>query len=222
ADNAFSALSRGYARALERALKWPWLVLGAGVVVLGAAGYTATLIKQEFVPSQDQSRLAVRLSAVVGSSLDETNALAQRAEKYLESQPEVASVMANVSPGGGNMSVTLVPPNQRKMTQSQLAAVWRKELGSYPRLSASVQDLSQQGFAGQRGWPVEFSVRGSDWATLVALSKKLKNEAAASGLIVDIESDYALGAPELVVTPDRARAADVGVSVQDIASSVSS
>jgi hydrophobe/amphiphile efflux-1 (HAE1) family protein len=222
ADDAFAALSRGYSRALGRALRWPWLVLGAGVVVLGAAAYTATLIKQEFVPSQDQSRLAVRLSAVVGSSLDETDSLVRRAEKYLESQPEVAGVMASVSPGGGNFQVTLVPPNQRKMTQSQLSAAWRKELSSYPGLRASVQDLSQQGFAGQRGWPVEFSVRGNDWDTLVALSKKLKNDAAASGLIVDIESDYALGAPELVVTPDRARAADVGVSVQDIANAVSS
>jgi multidrug efflux pump len=222
ADNGFAALSRGYARALGRALKWPWVVLCAGVVVLGAAGYTVTLIKQEFVPSQDQSRLAVRLSTVVGAGLGETDALARRAENYLESQPEVASVMANISPGGGQMSVTLVPPNERKMTQSQLAAVWRKQLGSYPGLRASVQDLSQQGFAGQRGWPVEFSVRGSDWDTLVGLSKKLKDQAAASGLIVDIESDYALGAPELVITPDRARAADVGVSVQDIATSVSS
>src|SRR4029077_18372445 len=124
--------------------------------------------------------------------------------------------------GSASLQVTLVPPNKRAKTQGELSAAWRKELSTYPGLRASVQDLSQQGFAGQRGWPVEFSVRGSDWDTLVALSKKLKDAAAASGLIVDIESDYALGAPELVVTPDRARAADVGVSVQDIASSVSS
>jgi multidrug efflux pump subunit AcrB len=222
ADNAFAGLSRGYARTLDGALRWPWLVLGAGVIVLGVAGYAVTLIKQEFVPSQDQSRLSVRLSTVVGSSLDETDSLARRAEKYLESRPEVAGVVTNVSAGGGNMQVTLVPPNQRTMTQSQLSAVWRKDLSTYPGLRASVQDLSQQGFAGQRGWPVEFSVRGSDWDTLVTLSKKLKSEAAGSGLIVDIESDYALGAPELVITPDRARAADVGVFVQDIAASVSS
>jgi multidrug efflux pump subunit AcrB len=37
-----------------------------------------------------------------------------------------------------------------------------------------------------------------------------------------VDSDYQLGAPELVVQPDRARASDVGVNVSDIASSVSS
>jgi multidrug efflux pump len=222
ADRMFSALSRGYAAALERALRFPWLVLATAVAVLAFAGYTATLIKQEFVPSQDQSRLSVRLSTVVGANLAETDALVRRAEKYLEGQPEVVDVMTNVSAGGGNLQVTLIPPNQRKRTQSDLSGAWRKELNSYPGLRASVQDLSQQGFAGQRGWPVEFSVRGSDWDTLVGLSKKLKETAMTSGLIVDIESDYALGAPELVLAPDRARASDVGVTVQDIATIVSS
>ncbi len=107
------------------------------------------------------------------------------------------------------------------MGQSDLAAKWRKAM-NYPGLRVSVQDLSQQGFAGSKGWPVQFSVEGSDWDTLVALSKKLKDETQASGLVTDIESDYALGAPELVVTPDRARASDVGVTVSDIATTVSS
>ncbi len=84
-----------------------------------------------------------------------------------------------------------------------------------------MQDLSQQGFGGSKGYPVEFSVRGSDWTTLVALASKLQGEAAASGLVTDVSSDYQLGTPELLVTPDRARATDLGVSVQDIANTVS-
>ena len=222
ADRGFEALSRAYSWALERSLRRPWLVLCTGVAILGAAGYTATLLKQEFVPSQDQSRLAVRLSTVVGANLAESDALVRKAEQYLTSQPEVVDVITNVSPGGGNLQVTLVPPNERSKTQSDLSAIWRKQLNTYPGLRGSVQDLSQQGFAGQRGWPVEFSVRGSDWDTLVSLSKRLKDQAAASGLVVDLESDYALGAPELVIAPDRGRATDLGVSVQDIATTVSS
>jgi len=222
ADRGFDSLSRAYAWALARSLRAPWLVLVAAFTVLALAGYVATFIKQEFVPSQDQSRLSVRLSAVVGASLDETDKLVRRAEEYLIKQPEVVDVMANVNAGGGNFFVTLVPPSERKSTQAELAAVWRKEMGTEPGLRVSVQDLSQQGFAGSRGWPVQFSVRGSDWDTLVALSKRLKELTAASGLVTDIESDYALGAPELVIAPDRARASDVGVTVQDIATTVSS
>ena len=222
ADRGFAALARGYTWALERSLRRPWLVLSMGAAVLAVAGYAATLIKQEFVPSQDQSRLSVRLSTAVGSDLSETDALVRRGETFLEGRPEVANVMANVSASGGNFYLTLVPPNERKLNQSDFSAAIRKELNSYPGLRASVQDLSQQGFAGQKGFPVEFSVRGSDWDTLVALSQKLKAQAQSSGLITDIESDYALGSPELVIAPDRDRATDVGVSVSDIATTVSS
>ncbi len=85
-----------------------------------------------------------------------------------------------------------------------------------------MQDLSQQGFGVSKGYPVEFSVRGPDWDKLVALAMKVKGELASSGFATDVDSDYQLGAPELVVKPDRARATDVGVSVSDIASTVSS
>jgi multidrug efflux pump subunit AcrB len=55
----------------------------------------------------------------------------------------------------------------------------------------------------------------------VTLAMQLKAKAAASGLVTDVDSDYQLGAPELVITPDRSRATDVGVSIGDIANTVS-
>ncbi len=174
------------------------------------------------MPSQDQSRLSVRLTTAVGATLDETDAYVRRAEKFLQTRPEVATVLSSVSPGSASLSVTMVPPGERKLTQSQFSAVMRKEFSSYPGLRAAVQDLSQQGFGGSKGFPVEFSVRGSDWDTLVALATKMKSEVESSGLITDVNSDYQLGAPELVVTPDRARATDLGVSIDDIANTVSS
>jgi hydrophobe/amphiphile efflux-1 (HAE1) family protein len=225
ADRGFEALSRGYAWALERSLRAPWLVLAMGVLVLLSAAYTSTKIRQEFVPSQDQSRLSVRLTTAVGANLAATDALVRRAENFLVSRPEVIDVVANVGGGATNtasLSVTLVAPNKRALTQSQFSAVIRNELNSYPGLKAAVQDLSQQGFGGAKGYPVEFSVRGSDWDTLVREAMRLKAEVAASGFVTDVDSDYQLGAPELVVQPDRARASDVGVSVSDIANTVSS
>ncbi|RKH54864.1 efflux RND transporter permease subunit, partial [Corallococcus llansteffanensis] len=119
----------------------------------------------------------------------------------------------------GNMNLTLVPQDQR-MSQAEFAQVIRKELNSYPGLRAVVQDLSQAGFTAQRGFPVEFSVRGSDWDKLVEASQSLKDQLQASGKVVDLDTDYQLGQPELRITPDRARAADVGVPIQAVASTV--
>jgi len=224
ADRAFERLGRAYAWALERALRRPRLVLVGGALVLAAAGLGATRIKQEFVPSQDQSRLVVKLTTTVGADLAETDRYARRAEEWLAKQPEVAGVLANVGGGATNtasLSVTLVPPSQRTRSQAEIASAMRKQLSTQPGVRVAVQDLSQQGFAGQRGLPIQFSVRGSDWDQLVALSKKLRQQLTESGLAVDVDSDYQVGSPSLVVTPDRARAADVGVNISDLAGTVS-
>jgi multidrug efflux pump subunit AcrB len=221
ADRGFEGLSRAYGWGLERSLRYPSVVLALGAAVMIVAGFAATKIPQEFVPSQDQSRLSVRLTTSVACRFEPTDALVRRAEKFLIGRPEVVDVMANVSGNSGNLYVTMVDPKERKLTQSQFGAVMRSEFNSYPGLRAAVQDLSQQGFGGSKGYPLEFSVRGSDWNTLVSLATKLQARLNESGLAADVNSDYQLGAPELVVEPDRARATDIGVSIQDIAQTVS-
>ncbi len=219
-DKQFERLSHGYGRALSGAMRWPLTVVLGGVAVMVVAYFLATHIKQEFVPSQDQSRLGVKLTTAVGADLDETDQLTQQAEAILAKHPEVERVLTTVSVGSSNLSLTLVDPGKRKLSQSDFSTVIRKELSQIPGLRTSVQDLSQQGFAGARGYPFEISVRGDDWNTLVAFGTKVRQELTASGLVVDLDSDYQLGAPELAVAPDRARATDVNVNVTDIASTV--
>lgn len=220
-DRGFSALSRGYGVILRRVLERPWLVIAVGVGVLAVSGIAVTQVKQELVPSQDQSRLAVRLTTMVGASLDETDALVREAENILAKRPEISDILTSVSSGSGQLSVTLVPPDERNLSQADFGAQIRREL-AMPGVRVSVQDLSQQGFSGQGGYPVDFSVRGADWNTLVSLAAKLQTEASKSGLIADLNTDYQMGAPELVIAPDRDRASDVGVTMQDIATTVAS
>ncbi|NRD53263.1 efflux RND transporter permease subunit [Corallococcus exiguus] len=225
-DKAFSKLEALYARALGWGLVRPWRVLLVAVAMLFLSAFAFKALPGEFVPSQDQGRMSVRLQTAVGSSLQETNRLFKRAEEFVASRPEVTRVFVVVGGGGsgsavnsGNMNLTLVPTDQR-MSQADFAQVLRKELNSYPGLRAVVQDLSQAGFTAQRGFPVEFSVRGSDWDKLVEASQSLRDQLQASGKVVDLDTDYQLGQPELRITPDRARAADVGVPIQAVASTV--
>jgi hydrophobe/amphiphile efflux-1 (HAE1) family protein len=225
-DNSFDALKRAYAWTLRRALRHPLLVLvGAGAVLI-LAFYTLRGLPGEFVPSQDQSRLFVRLQSAVGSSLEESDRLMQRAEAFVNSRPEVERAFAVAGGFGGTgvntgvIFMTLKDPKQRKLTQNEFAGVLRKELNSIPGVRAVVQDLSQQGFTAQRGFPVEFSIRGPDWASLVETSDDIRRELAQSGKVVDIDTDYQLGQPELRVEPDRARAADLGIPIERLASTV--
>ena len=47
----------------------------------------------------------------------------------------------------------------------------------FPGMRAVIQDLSQSGFTAQRGFPVEFSVRGPDWDKLISLSQEMMGQA---------------------------------------------
>ncbi len=228
-DGGFDRLAKLYSRILPWALRRPLRVIGGSFLLFGLAILVFRAMPKEMVPSQDQSRVMVRLIGAVGSDLAETDRLVRRAEAYLLSRPDVLRVFAVAGGfgggGGGGVNngvlfVTLTPPRERKATQARFSAEIRKELNSYPGLRAVVQDLSQQGFTAQRGFPVEFSVRGSDWNQLIGSSQELMAELRQSGLVVDLDSDYQLGMPELAILPDRARAADLGVGMDDIATSL--
>ncbi|HUP63743.1 MAG TPA: efflux RND transporter permease subunit [Thermoanaerobaculia bacterium] len=225
-DRGFDRLAAGYGRVLKMGLRRPLTVLAIAFILFLGSLYIYKALPSEFVPSQDQSRLMVRIQTAVGSDLGETDRAFQRAEEFLNQRPEVARSLAIVGGFGGSgvntgiIFVTLVPPDQRAVSQNDFAGVIRKELNSFPGVRAVVQDLSQRGFSASRGFPVEFSIRGSDWDNLVRLSEEIKTKVQESGLVVDLDTDYQVGMPELRIIPNRARAADLGVSVDDVATAI--
>jgi multidrug efflux pump len=221
ADGAFDHLARGYSWVLVRVLRWPKLVLLVAVIFMAGAGLMVKGMPTEFVPSQDQSLINVRMQTAVGSDIEETDRLLKRAENFLLGRPEVARLFLVVgSFMGGNvnsglMFVSLKPPGER-MSHRDFMALLRKELNSYPGLKATIQDPSQSGFTASRGFPVEMTVRGPDWDKLVEVSQEVKERLGRTGTTVDLDTDYQVGMPELRITPDRARASDLGVSVEDV------
>jgi multidrug efflux pump len=225
-DLGFEKLSRAYSRVLAVGLRHPLSVLALAALVFAASMFIFKKLPSEFVPSQDQSRLMIRLQTAVGADLAETDRVFKRAEAFMQKQPEILRVFGNVGGfGGGGVNtgilfVTMVPPDKREKSQQDIATIIRKELNSYPGVRASVQDLSQQGFTAQRGYPIEFSVRGSEWDKLIDVANDMREKLQQSGLATDVDTDYQVGMPELRIVPDRARAADLGVSVEEVATTI--
>jgi multidrug efflux pump len=223
-DNGFRRLEKIYAVVLRRSLRLPGLVLVLALVLFVAAMVVLASMPAEFVPSQDLSRMSIRLQTAVGSDITEASKLVQKVEDILEKRPEVLRSFTFVggygSVNSGSITATLVPPKDRKLSVAQLSIVLRREMNSIPGVRAVIQDLSQQGFTAQRGFPVEFSVRGSNWDQLISLSQNIMSKLRESGLVVDLDTDYQLGMPELRIQPDRAMASDVGVSIDEVATTL--
>src|SRR5262249_46509473 len=224
-DVGFERLAHGYGRVLGRALRFPLLILILGAAVFTASIFVFVALPKEMGPRRDQSRLLVGITAAVGSDLAETDKVFKRAEAFALARPEVVrafGVVGGFGAGvnGGVFFVTLKPPGERSLTQNEFGAVLRKEFNSLPGVRAILLDLSPSGFTASRGFPIECSMRGPDWDKLVAASQDVADHLRRSGLATDVDTDYRVGMPELRIIPNRALAADVGVSVEDIAASI--
>jgi hydrophobe/amphiphile efflux-1 (HAE1) family protein len=227
ADRAFEASARLYERLLARSLRWPVLVLVLGGALFAASFAAFKALPGELVPPQDQGRFMIRLQTSVSANLDEMNGLMRQVEAKVNARPEVARALAVIGGFGGTsvntglMFTTLVPSDERAITQQQFMQEMRKELGQIPGVRVFIQDMSTFGFGAGRSYPVDLSIRGPDWAELGQVSERVRRDLLATGVVADLESDYQLGMPELRVTPDRARAADLGVSMEDLGTTIS-
>jgi len=223
-DKGFRWLERAYAGTLKRSLRHPVVALAFGALFFVAALLVLTSLPAEMVPSQDQSRMVIRVQTQVGADIIETARLMERAEEIILRRPEVVRSFLSVGMGGasmGNFNITLVPPGRRDLDVAELGDVLRRELNAIPGIRAVIQDLSQQGLtAQQRGFPVEFSIRGPNWDQLITMSQTIMNDLRESGIVQDLDTDYRIGQPELRITPDRAMAADIGISVDDVATTL--
>ena len=234
-EGGFRSLAQQYRRALEWALRHRGLVLAASMAVFVGSLAVLPHVRKEFVPPQDQSMFLCRLQAPVGSSIDLTNACFKQAESFVMGRPEVSGYYAAIGgfSGGevnaGMLFVTLkpprqrpiVPPNTHRLSQGELMVLFRKELNRIPGVQrAVIQDLSLTGFSAQRGFPVEVSVRGPDWDTLAKTSEAIRGQMAKSPLLVDVDTDYLTGTSEVQVHPDRQRAAERGVSIEAIGTTI--
>lgn len=233
-EAAFKSLAKNYNKALARALEKRRLVIIGATLFFIASLLFVVGLRKEFLPSQDQSMLLVRLQTPVGSSIVLTDERFKRGESFIMTRPEVDGYFAAIGGfGGGEVNsgvlfVTLkeprkrpvVPPNRHPLSQGELMKVFRTELNKIPDVRATIQDLSLSGFSGQRGFPIEFSVRGPDWERLSEYSEKIRAEMMKSSLMIDVDTDYLAKIPEIQIRPDRQGAEERGVSVRTIGNAI--
>jgi HAE1 family hydrophobic/amphiphilic exporter-1 len=233
-EKSFKGLAAAYRWILERILRIRWLVIIATVALFVLSLGLFGMLRKEFVPAQDQSMFLIRLKTPIGSSLEFTSERFKLAEKFTLSQPEVKRLFCAIGGFGGgevNTGVLFVslkpkdergvrPGQKRVLTQQELIGVFRRELQKIPDVEVYVQDLSTRGFTAQRGFPVEFTVRGSNWDKLSGYAEEIRKKMSASGLMTDVDTDYLLGVTEVQVKPNRVKARERGVEIESLANTI--
>lgn len=233
-DRSIAGLAEAYRRTLVASLRHKKKVLVGSVLIFAASMMVTPLLRKEFVPAQDQSMFLCRIKTPIGSSMEFTNEKFKKAEAILSDHPAIRRYYAAVGGFGGGESnagmifVSLKEPRERptnlatkrRFTQVELMDHFRKEFNQIPGVRAILQDLSTRGFAAQRGFPVEFTVRGPDWDGLVGYAEAIEEKMKASELFQDVDTDYLSGMPEIRIYPDRDKAFERGVSIGTVARTI--
>ncbi|MBP9865326.1 MAG: efflux RND transporter permease subunit [Candidatus Omnitrophica bacterium] len=233
-DRWIHSMAAGYGRMISTVIRFKALIFIGSIVFFIATLTVVPKIRKELMPPQDQSAFMARLKTPTGSSLAYTDSIFKQAETVAQTRPEVRrylSLVGGFTGGEVNTGVMFFslhnpkdrpvdPKTGRRATQEELMAFMRAEFNKIPDLKAYFQDLSMRGFAAQRGYPIEFTIRGPELDRLISLSTQIREEMKKSDLFQDVDTDYLEGMPEVRIYPDREKAFARGISVKSIADTI--
>jgi len=223
----YKKVEQGYRPMLAFSLDHRGAVLIGTLVIFVFSMYLVKFIGKEFVPPEDQAQFIVRLESPIDYSFSQADAMFRQADRIVRERPEVtAAFYAQGLSSGGSGQVNkaviftrLVPRSQRDKKQHEIMAELRKSLNTIPGIKATTEMVSMLG-GGIREVPIQYIISSPDMEGLQKNTREVMKELAKVPGIVDVDTSFEAGKPELKVYIDREKAADLGVSVASIAEAV--
>ncbi len=222
-ENFLNDLDVFYRKALAASLK-TW-VLGASVALFsgGATFFLFNTLPSELSPIEDRGVLVGVFIAPDGASVEYTEHYSRMVEEIFYSVPEQTSVF-NVSGypvvSEGIIFVELQDWQERERSQQSMAAELAPRLFGVPGVLAFAINLPSLGQPGL-DQPIQFVVKSPDsYAELNSMVGKLMAEIRNNPQIKDARTDLKLNAPELRLSINRDKAADLGVDVAAVGRAV--
>ena len=220
-EGAYMWLENGYRRLLRLAMANRWKVIGLAALVVFSSAYFFAQVGKTFVPEEDESRFMITARTPLGSNLDYTAAKIAEVENVLSKRPDVYSYFTAIGQGDtgqvstGNTFVRLQERNQRKLSQSDIMRELRGDLNRIPGIQVFVAPVSF--ISGQRSEPLQFGIQGPDLDKIDQLSDDFIARLSRLEGIAKLDKDLKLNLPQVNLIIDRERAAQLGVSAEDIA-----
>jgi HAE1 family hydrophobic/amphiphilic exporter-1 len=219
----FRFLDHYYTILLRWSMAHRLIMLGLSLLVMISTVPLFMVVGKNFLPADDQSQFNVLVRTPEGSTLAATANVAENIAREIRKLPGVQNTL--MTDGGGadqavnaaSIYVKLTDTDKRTASQQDLMVQTRKLLKTYPKeIKASVELVSSVG-GNQSNAEVQYMISGPDLKKLEQYSTRLQEKIKTIPDLVDIDSTYRPGKPELRVEINREKAADLGVQAGDIA-----
>ncbi len=223
-------------RTYEPTLRWTlehraWTLLGMTglfVLVLFAFGLFNTGI--ELFPDIDPTFAYVQAKAPSGTRIEVSDGYARRLEEEVSKLPDLKAYLTGVGVSSDNFGdPTKAPSNLARVdieflrsedrhgsTRAYLEDL-RKRLS---RFTGAELTIDKQSMGPSVGAPVDVQIQGDDFDVMSALSTDIQDLIRDIPGLVDLHDDIDRRRPEIVVRPDREKAARYGLRTMDIAATI--
>lgn len=217
---------RRYMRLVTWCIRHRWITLFGAILFFIGSLMLIPLLPTGFVPPPDTGQTQVRLELTPGSQFADTLKTAEYARNLIKDHPEIKSIYTTIGGGaagtdpfaGGasteprkaTLTIQTTERKNRSASLQQIEDEIRQKLAPLPGARIQV------GIAGNNS-QYQLALSGDDPEALISTARQLERELRTIPNIGSVNSSAALIRPELVIRPDFAKAADLGVTTYDIA-----
>ena len=241
----YGVIDRAYTGMLAFSMRHRLAVSALALLVVLTSIPLYQRVKQEYVPSDvDEAEFEMEAVAPEGVSMLGMDEVLRRLEQDVLATPGVRRVLSDIggSPQGGlnrgELFVAIAPHDERTFsflrlmretlkgqpakafagnyTQRDVMTLVRRKMARYPDLRTRVRNSPSFNIGGGNN-DIDFVIRGPELKPLAAFAEELRLKSKEAGGILDGDTTLKLSSPELRVEIDRKRAADLGVSTQEVA-----
>jgi multidrug efflux pump len=218
-DKVFSRLTAWYGRMLDRSLNYRPITVMFAATILGLVAFMYMNTNKELAPEEDQGILFSVVKAPQYANIDYTDFYGEKLDEVLAKFPETDLrfiINGTSGPNNGIAGMILKPWDERKRSSLTLKPLVQAELSKIEGVNAFAFNLPALP-GGPGGLPIQMVINStSGFQNVYEQMENLKKAARDSGLFIVADSDLAFNQPVVAVKIDRYKAADLGINMQAV------
>jgi hydrophobic/amphiphilic exporter-1 (mainly G- bacteria), HAE1 family len=208
-----------YRRSLEWSLDHRGVIVAVSLLAFSSSFVLSRMVGRSFLPNEDMGEFQLVIDTPEGTSLKGMEKAVLDLTPQLLAVPGIAHVMPTIFErvNHSHIFIQLKPLGERKMTQEEVAADVRKIMLGHPGYKPTIVMRTPIGGGESASYPIMLNLTGPDLHQLSGYALTILKDVQAMPAISDSKAGVNLANPELRVSVDRQRAADLGVRIADLA-----